>query len=31
MNNQYESDCRGSDKVVPGNVKENAEPFFKKS
>ena len=31
MTNQYyESDCRGSDKVVPGDVKENAEPFLKR-
>jgi len=31
MTNQYyESDCRASDKVVPGDVKENAKPFLKR-
>lgn len=31
MNNQYlNSDCRASDKVVPGDIKENAEPFLKR-
>tara|TARA_R100001224_G_C3953019_1_gene126405 strand:+ start:62 stop:634 length:573 start_codon:yes stop_codon:yes gene_type:complete len=31
MSNKYlNSDCRASDKVVPGDVKENAEPFLKR-
>ena len=31
MYNKYlESDCKASDRVIPGEIKENAEPFLKR-